>query len=85
MPDNHATCPLSTLCIVKIHQLGPGSNPQPSAFKASDQWENMELRKIYRIHRPHLRSCSPAATGHEAMTLRPRVRDHMYQATVAIA
>ncbi|GFU17540.1 hypothetical protein TNCV_616951 [Trichonephila clavipes] len=34
---NHTTWPLSIFCIMKIHRLGPGSNPPPCVEKASDK------------------------------------------------
>ncbi|GFX39612.1 hypothetical protein TNCV_2103561 [Trichonephila clavipes] len=37
MPSNHTTWPLSIFCIMKIHRLGPGSNPQPKVQKGSDK------------------------------------------------
>ncbi|GFU94132.1 transposable element Tcb2 transposase [Trichonephila clavipes] len=36
-PYNHTTWPLSIFCIIKTHRLGPGSNPQTWAQKASDK------------------------------------------------
>ncbi|GFV48138.1 hypothetical protein TNCV_3554171 [Trichonephila clavipes] len=36
-PYNHTTWPLFIFCLVKIHQLVPGSNPQPYVQKASDK------------------------------------------------
>ncbi|PRD36592.1 UNVERIFIED_CONTAM: hypothetical protein NCL1_08206 [Trichonephila clavipes] len=37
MPRNHTTWTLWIFCVMKIHRLGSGSNPQPWRQKASDK------------------------------------------------
>ncbi|GFV97316.1 hypothetical protein TNCV_2038261 [Trichonephila clavipes] len=46
----HDESPVTTLpifCIMKIHRLGPGSNPQPQAYKASDKPTIPPRRLLY--------------------------------------
>ncbi|GFW18260.1 hypothetical protein TNCV_4007991 [Trichonephila clavipes] len=46
MPYNHTTWPLSIFCIMKIHRLGPGWNPQPRLQKTSDKPTTPSSRRI---------------------------------------
>ncbi|GFU20279.1 hypothetical protein TNCV_4933541 [Trichonephila clavipes] len=43
---NHTTWPLLIFCIMKIHRLGPGSNPQPWVQKASDKPASPPSRRL---------------------------------------
>ncbi|GFX76635.1 hypothetical protein TNCV_3163531 [Trichonephila clavipes] len=46
MPYNQATCPLSMICIMKIHRHGAGIEPAALAAEASDNPTTSPAEKI---------------------------------------